>query len=181
MPFTSQVDTNTVDPSIIRAGVNENSTLSPPELSSSGFGHQGTTLDPYGTIKGNNGVYGANVLYRFEAINSDEENDHAAFCKLVLRNNVEQPDPDEPPDATFFGAAYIIDPTGRPKLGVPALQGYGTVPPGYTFDYINLGEVVVPEDTPAESPVSGVIALANAGASPLPINLTVENVVDVPP
>jgi hypothetical protein len=172
--------------SIIRAGVNEpiipnDPPVFPPELSSSGFGWQGSTADPAGTDKGNNGLYGANVHYRFEAINTDTMNSHAAFCKLVLRNNVDQPDPDLPPLATFFGAAYIVEPSGHSELGVPPLEGYGTVPPGYTFDYINLGTLTIPKDTQTGSPVSGVIAVANAGSSPLPVNLTVENLVDVPP
>lgn len=78
----------------------------PPELAATAFGHRSDVADPYGTPKGNKGLYGTKVKYRFQAHNSNSELTGGLNLELRMRNN----------GGKFAGVGKTVSPSGSNRL-----------------------------------------------------------------
>ncbi|MGI8923871.1 MAG: hypothetical protein ACR2HJ_07520 [Fimbriimonadales bacterium] len=101
----------------------------------------------------NDGTWGANGIYRLTATNNHETLAGVVSILMEARDT----------DHTYFGAAKIVDPTGFPDAGVPPIA----FNPGNQSAVV-LGSVGVPPNTNSQYVF---VAVANAGAATLPMNL----------
>jgi hypothetical protein len=119
---------------------------------------------------GNRGLYGVDLRYRFQIKNTDTEDSHACYVRLIPRNN----------GAVTFGAAKIVAPSGYDSHKVQPIvytqQKTAEFTPGGSSQP---QPIILPPNT--TTPVDVIILFAHAGGSTLPANILLERPQPVPP
>jgi hypothetical protein len=125
----------------------------PPELASSAFGYRGISVDRWGTIQGNKGLYGAIARYRFEAENNNEDIDGSLNLNVRMVNN----------QGHFAGIGGTTSPTGD-AAKIHTLH-YNQNPQTSRFD------TGADMSIPRNDKKTIVCQISPAGAAQLPVNL----------